>query len=267
MEEELSYVAVTFKAKTFSTHEKPTDMEIIYDEVKTVEQEQSLDKRPEETEKLRKARPCSALTWTVAGLVLVCAVLVSVVFVLVHSVKQQRRDNVKLTEEKLQLWTERAALERRTEELSRDRDRLTWTMGVILDYDSFPVSALCPDRVCKSCLDGWVLFQSKCYLFTKSEYHSGWKDWERSREDCSRRNADLVAIDSEEEQEFINNHTEEYRDKNHGYWIGLTKDTWGSWTWADGRNLTVTLMLVRVPVRNKSQTHKQITPRLHCLTF
>lgn len=54
--------------------------------------------------------------------------------------------------------------------------------------------------VCKPCLDGWVLFQSKCYLFTESTWYSEWKSWEGSRDACRDKEAGLVVIESQEEQ-------------------------------------------------------------------
>lgn len=54
--------------------------------------------------------------------------------------------------------------------------------------------------VCKPCLDGWVLFQWKCYLFTEFEWYSEWKNWEGSRDACIDKKAELVVIESQEEQ-------------------------------------------------------------------
>ncbi|KAG8009846.1 hypothetical protein GBF38_013898 [Nibea albiflora] len=145
-----------------------------------------------------------------------------------------------LPAQNLQLWTEKTDLQRQTEELTREKDGLNWTIGFIMEYEVFPVKAFCPQKVCKPCMDGWLLFQSKCYLFHESVY-SYWKSWEDSRKECKRMNADLVVIESQEEQEFINNHTKEGRYEDYGYWIGLsTNDVTNTWMWVNGRNLTVT---------------------------
>lgn len=37
-------------------------------------------------------------------------------------------------------------LEREAGELSGERDRLNWTMGVILEHQNFPVAFRCPNR-------------------------------------------------------------------------------------------------------------------------
>lgn len=54
--------------------------------------------------------------------------------------------------------------------------------------------------VCKPCLDGWVLFQSNCYLFSKSNYYPESMGWQGSRDQCKQKMADLVVIESQEEQ-------------------------------------------------------------------
>lgn len=210
MEEEVNYVTVTFKTDDISTLEKPNNMEIIYDEVKTQGKE-----------------------WDAHSVIKVTSEL--------------RRQNFTLTEENLQLWSEKAALERIKEDLIRERNQLNWTVEVILDYEEFPVKKHCPQKVCKPCLDDWLLFQSNCYLFAKSRYSNKWETWERSRNDCRAKHADLVVINSQKEQEFINNHIEEYNDEKHGYWIGLKKDTRDQWIWVDGSNFTQTYWSTQEP--------------------
>ncbi|XP_068591987.1 C-type lectin domain family 12 member B-like [Cebidichthys violaceus] len=212
MEEELNYVTVKFNTDGISAHENK-----------------------------KKAPLCTLLHLVAAGLGIICVLLVSVIITLSiyfsTVMSEQHRENSNLTAQNLQLWTEKTNLERQTEELTRERDGLNWTVGVILEYEDFPVNTHCPQKVCKPCLDGWVLFQSNCYKFSASEYSSYWRNWEESHDQCKQMMADLVVIESQEEQEFINNHTKVYNDESHGYWIGLSKmDTW---TWVDGSNFTV----------------------------
>lgn len=239
MEEELNYVSVTFKTDIF-TSEKPSDLEVIYDEVKT--DELAWDTNPVIPVGNKKEAPLhTPLKLVAAALAIICVILVSVIIALsIHFltvISQQNRENTNLTAQTVQLRTD---LERRTQELTRERDGLNWTIGVILEYENFPVNTHCPQKVCKPCLDGWVLFQSHCYLFTVDSYYSYGSDWERSRDQCKKMNADLVVIGSQEEQEFINNHTKYYEDEKHGYWIGLRKmNTMNTWTWVDGSNSTM----------------------------
>ncbi|KAG7484566.1 hypothetical protein MATL_G00051140 [Megalops atlanticus] len=79
-------------------------------------------------------------------------------------------------------------------------------------------------RVCQPCPQGWEQFNSKCYYFSPE-----WKSWPYSRIDCLTQGADLVTIDSEDEQEFITKHTKEGE-----YLIGLSdSETEGTWLWVD----------------------------------
>ncbi|XP_053335435.1 C-type lectin domain family 4 member E-like [Clarias gariepinus] len=72
--------------------------------------------------------------------------------------------------------------------------------------------------------DGWRCFSSSLY-FMSNEY----KSWTESREDCKERGADLVIINSTEEQQFINTLVSSRR-----AWIGLSdRDTENKWKWVD----------------------------------
>ncbi|XP_031425840.1 C-type lectin domain family 4 member E-like [Clupea harengus] len=72
-------------------------------------------------------------------------------------------------------------------------------------------------------LIGWKSFQSSRYFFSIAE-----KTWNEAREDCKQKGADLVIINSQEEQIFISAHASET-------WIGLTdSEIEGRWKWVDG---------------------------------
>ncbi|XP_032414352.1 CD209 antigen-like protein E isoform X1 [Xiphophorus hellerii] len=232
MEEELNYANVTFKTNGVSTQidsEKSSLKEIIYDEVKT-EKTQDTHLIITENEKRAQFHPLLFLG-------MICfTLLLAIIILSVYFTYEQRRQSDVLAEQNLKLEEVSADLQRRTAE----RNRLNWTLDVILDYDTFPAADRCPQKQCKPCPDDWAMFQSNCYLFTKGEYSYNWKTWKQSQEFCVKENAKLAVIDSQEEQEFINNKTEKYNDNKHGYWIGLKKDKEGTWTWAGGRNLSVT---------------------------
>ncbi|KAM8736113.1 C-type lectin domain family 9 member A-like [Acanthopagrus schlegelii] len=253
MEEELSYASVTFRSNSVSTREKPKDLEIIYDEVKA--EQQGLDTRPVKKDNKKKAPLFTLLHVVAAVLGIICVSLLSVLIALSiyfeAVVSERLRENSNLTAQNLQLWTERTDLERQYKELARERDGLNWTIGVILEHKNFPVDRHCPQKVCKPCLDNWLQFQTRCYFFSKSDY-SHWETWAKSREECRKTNADLVVIDSQEEQEFINNHTIFYRDERHGYWIGLSReDVKDRWKWVDGSNVTVAYWRTQEPANRE----------------
>ncbi|GLD73669.1 C-type lectin domain family 4 member M-like isoform X2 [Lates japonicus] len=74
---------------------------------------------------------------------------------------------------------------------------------------------------------GWVYFQPSFYYISSTK-----KSWQDSRDDCLRRGADLVIINSREEQDFT-------RKFHKISWIGLTdRETKGEWKWVDGTPLT-----------------------------
>uniref|UniRef100_A0A3Q1H672 C-type lectin domain-containing protein n=1 Tax=Anabas testudineus TaxID=64144 RepID=A0A3Q1H672_ANATE len=68
-----------------------------------------------------------------------------------------------------------------------------------------------------TCPDGWIKLCSSCYFFSTE---SG--SWTTGREDCRTRGADLVVIDSAEEQ------------VQH---VFMLVDNEGSWKWVDGTPL------------------------------
>ncbi|XP_041789789.1 CD209 antigen-like protein E [Chelmon rostratus] len=74
---------------------------------------------------------------------------------------------------------------------------------------------------------GWVFYSGSLYYISSLK-----KSWQQSRDDCLQRGADLVIINSKEEQEFA-------RRFRKLVWIGLTDNkTEGTWKWVDGTPLT-----------------------------
>uniref|UniRef100_A0A3P8Z652 C-type lectin domain-containing protein n=1 Tax=Esox lucius TaxID=8010 RepID=A0A3P8Z652_ESOLU len=77
------------------------------------------------------------------------------------------------------------------------------------------------------CLNNWKIFGCKFYYISTDH-----KNWIDSRQDCQGRGADLVIINSREEQTFIKS----FKNKA---WIGLNnREVKKSWKWVDGSPLT-----------------------------
>ncbi|KAK0132901.1 Macrophage mannose receptor 1 [Merluccius polli] len=74
---------------------------------------------------------------------------------------------------------------------------------------------------------GWMHYDHRLYFISTTK-----KNWTASRDDCLERDADLIVINSREEQEFVDG-------LRGDYWIGLSDgDTEGTWKWVDGTNMT-----------------------------
>uniref|UniRef100_A0A3P8ZXT9 C-type lectin domain-containing protein n=1 Tax=Esox lucius TaxID=8010 RepID=A0A3P8ZXT9_ESOLU len=75
---------------------------------------------------------------------------------------------------------------------------------------------------------GWRYYKSSLYFISTEK-----KSWEDSKRDCEGRNADLLIINSWEEQVFT------HRLNKEKFWIGLNdKVQDGKWMWVDGTELT-----------------------------
>ncbi|KAJ8393072.1 hypothetical protein AAFF_G00067550 [Aldrovandia affinis] len=138
---------------------------------------------------------------------------------------QLQRDYNSLNTQNIQLQRDYNSLNKDKDQLQRDYDAVVVKFPILDQY--------CPlrsqKRVCKPCPEGWEQRNSKCYYFSTVK-----KSWNDSRSDCLKQGADLVIIESKEEQDFISKH----RREDDGYWIGLSdSETEGTWLWVDGTPL------------------------------
>nr|XP_054596861.1 hepatic lectin-like [Nothobranchius furzeri] len=91
------------------------------------------------------------------------------------------------------------------------------------------------DHFCLKLDRNWEKHGDKCYYFSNISL-----SWKESRSFCEDLGADLVKIDSREEQEFLVEKVETVVMDGiwESFWIGLTdSEVEGNWTWVDGSPL------------------------------
>ncbi|XP_054454006.1 C-type lectin domain family 4 member M-like [Anoplopoma fimbria] len=82
------------------------------------------------------------------------------------------------------------------------------------------------------CQTGWRKFGDSCYIVSTEK-----KNWTAGRDACNAEGAELVVINSRDEQAFVNG----LLTTGQNAWIGLTDSVVeGKWTWADGTPVTTT---------------------------
>ncbi|XP_070828322.1 CD209 antigen-like protein C [Chaetodon trifascialis] len=99
---------------------------------------------------------------------------------------------------------------------------------------------------------GWVHFHSSIYYISSIK-----KSWKESRDDCLQRGADLMIINSKEEQDFTRNFHELM-------WIGLTdSETEGVWKWVDGTLLMKSFWTPGEPNSHEGKNEDCVELRSH----
>ncbi|XP_064817442.1 C-type lectin domain family 4 member F-like isoform X2 [Oncorhynchus masou masou] len=110
-----------------------------------------------------------------------------------------------MTTERDQLQTSYNTMTKERDQLQTERDFLNWRLTNL----------------------SWQKFESSWYFLSTES-----KTWKESRQDCLKRGADLVMINSDKEQTFLFNLKKRV-------WIGLTDSVKeGTWKWVDGNPLT-----------------------------
>ncbi|XP_037388628.1 CD209 antigen-like protein C [Pygocentrus nattereri] len=123
---------------------------------------------------------------------------------------QNRFDSIRKERDQLLDTNNRLALERNKLQTSYD----------VLTKEREELQRQITENACPA---GWTKFRSSCYYMSTFG-----KTWEESRQDCRMKGADLVIINSREEQIFVSG-------LGKTLWIGLTDQAMeGHWKWVDG---------------------------------
>ncbi|KAF7249118.1 hypothetical protein EYD10_04923 [Varanus komodoensis] len=100
-------------------------------------------------------------------------------------------------------------------------------------------------RCFPSCPFEWHVFQEKCYYYSPNK-----ETWENSRHICRNLNADLVVINSGQEQDFLV-FNKQYKQS---HWIGYSDlENEGSWKWVDGTNASYKYWASSEPNNNSGE--------------
>ncbi|XP_017316739.1 CD209 antigen-like protein E isoform X1 [Ictalurus punctatus] len=153
---------------------------------------------------------------TVVCVVLLCVLLLTAVTVLWIKFTILNTENNQLQTSYNNLTKERDQLQTSYNNLTIERDQLQ------REIDGY-----------RSTLH--LCYKGRCFNFDSSVYYMSneEKNWEESRQDCREKGADLVIINSKEEQEFISKILSRRK-----AWIGLNdRDREGEWKWVDGTPL------------------------------
>ncbi|XP_008294774.1 C-type lectin domain family 4 member M-like isoform X2 [Stegastes partitus] len=120
---------------------------------------------------------------------------------------------------RLTLISQRNSLREERDELKKmNSDAMAWSKSLTEERDELERKLNNFTQHCE-----WVNFDSSAYCVS-----STMKNWQESRDDCIQKGADLVIINSQEEQHFL-------LQFERFVWIGLTDSTAeGEWKWVDG---------------------------------
>ena len=96
----------------------------------------------------------------------------------------------------------------------------------------------------ETCADKWKSFGNSCYLFvtpTAPNKKPPLSNWETARSYCLNKSADLISLTTQNEVNFVFQHTK----TAYNFWIGLRyngtkKEDNATWIWSNGDKLKIT---------------------------
>ncbi|KAK2840213.1 hypothetical protein Q5P01_013953 [Channa striata] len=160
------------------------------------------------------------------GLLSVCLLAV-LIGVSVHNRGSSSRLAAELSAVKANLTERLNDSDHQVSLITADRDQLNIRL-ITMTEELNRLQSLSKQK--KTCPTGWRKFSCSCYFLSSV---SG--SWERGRDDCRAKGADLVVIDSDEEQTFVSGLTQQ------SAWIGLNdREREGTWKWIDDSPLIKT---------------------------
>ncbi|XP_049328406.1 C-type lectin domain family 17, member A-like isoform X2 [Astyanax mexicanus] len=182
-------------------------------EVKGGEPEETKLKRKPQTEQGGDTHTAESRRYRLAavGLVLLCVLLLLTIILLCIRLNNLTGERNQLQASYTSMTADRDQLQTNYTNMTAERDQNIKWLSAMVNYT----------------LQEWWVFNTSLYYVSTLK-----KSWTESRNDCRQRGADLVIINSREEQEFI----KKLNNNNNKVWIGLNK-TEGVWKWVDGSEL------------------------------
>ncbi|XP_061631800.1 asialoglycoprotein receptor 1 isoform X1 [Phyllopteryx taeniolatus] len=261
-EPDVNYASVVFRSDKSSPSRAKTEEKTLYGEVRVEKERRS--SREQQSNDDDSAKPVAE---SIAGgrrghcqrlaccAVLLCTtLLLTAVAVFLYQSRvtklELENDNLmseskNLTAQKEQLSMQMLALESEMRTLTQQMENL---QARVNDFNKFNISRAqrtldhyCPrkedgsNRTCNACENGWLYFESRCYLINNADIPY-LKTWEEARRECSESNSQLVVVENASEMSYIRDNSWGSQG-NFGYWLGL-KAEGGRWKWLDGSELT-----------------------------
>ncbi|XP_054832446.1 killer cell lectin-like receptor subfamily B member 1B allele B [Eublepharis macularius] len=100
------------------------------------------------------------------------------------------------------------------------------TLSYLQQYFCTSLENISENSSCKVCPHNWYLHKQKCYWISTEKL-----TWNKSMEDCTAKNSQMLVIQNQDEMAFLENVTKPGR----LLWIGLrATSSERKWTWVNG---------------------------------